>query len=235
MAIEKLPSKPSGTEYVYKVDQDDAVNLHVGPSKHAIIAHGGFISRNYEFLKAVLKKEWSESQTQIVKLPNNCRSAVTNYLRYTYCKRILTNTLDENCTDILIIMFKKEYETLAELYVLGERLFDHCVRVAVVREIIRLIRSKDKDMESCIPTKEAVNIIYCGTTAGSPARRLMVDIRLVHGVTEVLTQPARLTSCLTSYKACTPEWQALSRSLKYAATVACARATMHRRSLGATA
>lgn len=34
--------------------------------------------------------------------------------------------------------------------------------------------------------KEAVSIIYRGTTSGSPARRLMVDIHLAYGTTKWL-------------------------------------------------
>jgi hypothetical protein len=43
---------------------------------------------------------------------------------------------------------------------------------------------KDKNSKRHFPTKEAVNIIYNGTSAGSPARRLMVNIHVSYGNTK---------------------------------------------------
>lgn len=76
------------------------------------------------------------------------------------------------------------YQLLAELYVLSERLLDETIRGALIKEFVRLARLTDKNSKRYCPTREAVNIIYRGTTAASPARRLMVDLHVAYGTTK---------------------------------------------------
>ena len=78
------------------------------------------------------------------------------------------------------------YELLAVLYVLGERMLDSVLRNAGVREMLR-IRISEAFLFSAAkfdewnPTTKPANIIYEGTTAGSPARRLFVDLHVRFG------------------------------------------------------
>lgn len=91
MATEKLSSKSATPGVNCSFDQDDAVTLLVGPTEHAILTHGNFISRRSEFFKAVLKKEWAEGQTRTIKLPDEDPQAVTHYLSYVYTKCLPTD------------------------------------------------------------------------------------------------------------------------------------------------
>lgn len=90
----------------------------------------------------------------------------------------LMGTFIDECDDY--------YQALAELYVLGERLLDDSIRAAVVKEIMRLTDLVDERSFRSFPARETVNIIYRGTTAGSPARRLMVDIQVSYGSTKTI-------------------------------------------------
>ena len=78
------------------------------------------------------------------------------------------------------------YQILADLYVLGERLLDETIRGAIIKEFIRLSDLTDQCSKRYCPMRETVSIIYRGTTAGSPARRLMVNIHLAYGTTKWL-------------------------------------------------
>jgi hypothetical protein len=49
MAMIKLSSgSPETTALAFTFDRDDAVTLLVGPSEHAILAHGAFITHSSE-------------------------------------------------------------------------------------------------------------------------------------------------------------------------------------------
>jgi hypothetical protein len=184
MATEKLSSKSPTTNINCSFDEDDAVTLHVGPTEHAILAHGNFISRRSEFFKAALKKEWAEGQTRIIKLPDEDPQVVTHYLSYTYSKFLPTDIFTKDFTGTFPEESDEYYQLLAELYVLGERLLDETIQGALIKEIIRLAQLTDKESKSYYPKGEAVNTIYRGTTAGSPARRLMVNFHVANGTTK---------------------------------------------------
>jgi hypothetical protein len=186
MATEKLSSKSPTTNINCSFDEDDAVTLHVGPTEHAILAHGNFISRRSEFFKAALKKEWAEGQTRIVKLPDEDPQVVAHYLSYTYSKCLPTDIFSADFMGTFPEESDEYYQLLAELYVRGERLLDETIRGAIIKEFIRLTSLTDKSSQRYCPMKEAVSIIYRGTTAGSPARRLTVDIHLAYGTTKWL-------------------------------------------------
>jgi hypothetical protein len=184
MATEKLSSKSPTTNIKCSFDQDDAVTLHVGHDEHAILTHGNFISRRSDFFKAALKKEWTEGQTRIIKLPDEEPQVVTHYLSYTYSKCLPTDIFTTDFLGTFPDESDEYYQLLAELYVLGERLLDETIRGALIKEILRLAKLKDKESKHYYAKGEAVNIIYRGTTAGSPARHLMVNFHVVNGTTK---------------------------------------------------
>ncbi|KAM0709959.1 hypothetical protein Q7P35_002321 [Cladosporium inversicolor] len=184
MATEKLSSKSRTTNINCSFDEEDAVTLHVGPTEHAILSHGNFISRRSEVFKGALMKELAEGQTRVIKLPDEDPPVITHYLSYTYSKYLPTDIFTTDFMGTFPEESDEYSQLLSELYVLGERLLSETIRSNLITEIIRLAKLKDKDSQRHFPMKEAVNIIYHGTTAGSPARRLMVDIRVSHATTK---------------------------------------------------
>jgi hypothetical protein len=186
MAMIKLPSEPPATSLNTNFDRDDAVILLVGSSEHAILAHGSFLACNSDYFEAALKKEWAEGQERTITLADECPEIISHYLKYTYTNKLPTSIFVSGSMSTFIEKYDEFYELLAKLYVLGERFLDECIRAGVLKEIIRLSGLSDKDGKAYDPAGESANIIYRGTTAGSPARRLMVDIHLVHGTSEWL-------------------------------------------------
>jgi hypothetical protein len=159
----------------FMFDQEDAVTLHVGPTEHVMLAHSSHLARNSDFFKAALKKEWIEGQTRVIRLPEERPDIVSHYLNYTYSKA-LPKASDSDSTTTPNFKKNQYYELLAELYVLGERLQDQSIRTAVVESIVESWEYLHWNLIT-VPA----NIIYRGTTAGSPARRLMVNLFLAYG------------------------------------------------------
>lgn len=60
--------------------------LLVGPEEHRVVAHKSNLSLRSAFFKAALRKEWIEGQTRTVKLPDEQRDVVAQYLDYIYGK-----------------------------------------------------------------------------------------------------------------------------------------------------
>lgn len=182
MATEKLSSKAPTTNVTYSFDHDDAVTLHVGPTEHVLLAHGSFVTRDSDFFTTALKKKWAEGQTRVIKLPEERPEVVSHYLNYTYTKALPSHTVSWEPADTFTERSNEYQVLLAELYVLGERLLDTSIRNAAIEETIRLPWLPKR----MCPSKDAANIIYRGTTAESPARRLMTDIQLSFGTTSSL-------------------------------------------------
>jgi hypothetical protein len=157
----------------FMFDQTDVVTLHVGPTDHVMIAHASYITHNSDFFKAALKKEWLEGQTRVIKLPDDRPDVVSHYLYYTYSKA-LPSAPDSDPIDDGNFERNRFFKLLAEIYVLGERLQDQSIRTAVIESTVA---SWDYRLLITGPA----DIIYRGTTAGSPARRLMVDLFLAYG------------------------------------------------------
>lgn len=82
------------------------------------------------------------------------------------------------------------YELLAELYVLGERMLDSSIREAVLKQMVQLGNSSWIYSAAWAPPTKSINTIYTGTTAGSPARRLLVDLNVSFGRTDWNTADA---------------------------------------------
>lgn len=158
-------------------DKTDLVTLLVGPNEHEIAVHEDFITRSSEFFKAAMKKEWVEGQTRVIRLPEeSCLETLRCYLSFVYEQKLPTQSLAVGSEGFV----NKPWGTLARLYILGERLLDTEIQHAVIKEMLRLCYLKDNKGSRWFPARETVTKIYDGTPAGSPARRLMVDLHVSH-------------------------------------------------------
>ena len=119
-------------------------------------------------------------------MPDEDPQVVTHYLSFTYSNCLPTDIFTANFIGTLPEESDEYYQLLAELYVLGERLLDETIRGEIIKEFIRLTRLIDKSSKRYCPMRENVSIIYRGTTAGSPTRRLKVNIHLAYGTTKWL-------------------------------------------------
>lgn len=115
--------------------QRSTVTLLVGTDEEPLIAHESYITKNSEFFQAAVKKEWAEGQTRVIKLPEDDVETMTNYLTFTYSCELPTSKLVKGHPGQTNI----DWDSLAKLYVLGERILDKCVRNAITSEIVRIM------------------------------------------------------------------------------------------------
>jgi len=78
---------------VFSLRDDDIVTLLVGPDEQKLVVHESCITRNSDFFKAAMKKEWTEGQTRTVKLPEERLDTFITYLNYAYRETLPTENI----------------------------------------------------------------------------------------------------------------------------------------------
>jgi hypothetical protein len=170
---------------------DNMITLLVGPEEQAMVVHGDCLSRDSEFFRTALKKEWGEGRA--IKLPEETPLLMGYYIEHLYGVKLPTHKLTSGPS--INDSAQPVYELLASLYVLGERMMDSEYRNMILQEFLRLLDfSLVTPNEGCWPGTRAVSIIYQGTTAESPARRMMVDFAVKYGTPHTLEHFASVDS-----------------------------------------
>jgi hypothetical protein len=158
---------------------DSLVTLLVGPEEERMVVHESYLSRDSAFFKAALKKQWTEGQTRVIKLPEELSEPVQYYIGYLYGGQLPThNQVDGSpySTDC------HQSELLAQLYVLGERVLNAKYQDTIIHEIFRLSKiAYGPEKNTYYPGGIFVNVVYQGTSSQSPARRMVVDFAVCHG------------------------------------------------------
>jgi hypothetical protein len=163
----------------YQFNVENAVTLLVDPKKQSMIVHTSYLTRNSEFFVSALKEVWIEGQTRTIELDEETPELMAYYLDWMYTTQLPTKGFKLIGTESSKVV---TYDLLAKLYVLGERRLDSRLRNAITAEFIRL-RLVFHNIFECQQSRRAscINIIYQGTSVGSPVRRLMVDLSLRSG------------------------------------------------------
>jgi len=111
------------------------------------------------FFKNTMKPEWSRQEDKVpVDLTDEDSTIVEIYLKWLYSHNLPTD-------------FGSGFHQIFLLYVLGEKLMHCTFQDAVLRGLIETCESLQS-----VPNGSTIKILYNGTTAGSPARQLMVDM-----------------------------------------------------------
>lgn len=132
------------------------VTIEVGTrDKTEFRVHEFIIKENSDFFRAALDKKWKEGQSLTVKLPEDSPETFSAYVEWLY------STKDNEA----------EFVSLAEMYVLGEKIQSSTFCDAVIEEMLRACNAS-----GVIPSINAVNALYSGTPPFSPARRFMADV-----------------------------------------------------------
>jgi hypothetical protein len=167
----------------------DMITLLVGPDEQAMVVHEDCLSRDSRFFRAALKKEWRKGR--IIELPEETPFHMGYYIEHLDgfdlpTRKLATGPPNQDCEQF-------PYELLATLYVLGERMLDSEYRNKIIHEFFRLVDFNhfDDNVDSW-PGAGPVNIIYKGTTAESPARRMMVDFAVTHSYVDGLERYAAM-------------------------------------------
>jgi len=169
----------------YDFSPDDAVTLIVGPEQKRMLIHGTYLTRDSDFFKAALKKEWVEGETRVIKLPEEDPETMAHYLTFVYHNKLPFKGITPKKRDD----YGARWAILVDLYVYGERFLCRVIQNAAIKEMIRLTRVRSSDGSAWFPTGTSVERVYAGTPEGSPMRQLMVDMHVIRGKKEWLGPP----------------------------------------------
>ncbi|KAF2869216.1 hypothetical protein BDV95DRAFT_468859, partial [Massariosphaeria phaeospora] len=113
------------------------------------------------FFSKALNGRWQEADEMMVKLPDELPSIFTMYLDCVYHNEVPVSNHPDGY---------REFDLLARIYVLAEKLMDVTAKNLVVNAMIA------QGEEYSVPDKNDVCTLYDGTPEASPARKLYVDI-----------------------------------------------------------
>jgi len=167
----------------YDFSCDDAVTLIVGPEEKKMFVHGTYLTRDSDFFKAALKKEWIEGEIRAIKLPEEDSETMAHYMTFVYSNKLPFDGIEPKKKED----FSPRWPILIDLYEYGERFLCRSIQNAVIKEMILLTRTKDGKGERWYPTSSNVDRAYRGTPAGSPIRRLLVDMHVTTGANSWLS------------------------------------------------
>jgi hypothetical protein len=183
------PSSSQSVTAALHFDKGDSVTLIVGPEKRELLVHANYIARNSAFFKTALKKEWREGQTRTINLPTYDYETMTSYLKFVYGIQLSVEVESDQlrtCREPTADQLKNlqaAYLSFAKLYVLGCRLMDNTFKDAAITRIFKLFQTYNtwSTADSLFsPGPVSVNTIYDETLESDPARRLMVDMYMLH-------------------------------------------------------
>ncbi|KAJ4365549.1 hypothetical protein N0V83_008168 [Neocucurbitaria cava] len=134
----------------------DIIDVKVGDQTFQV--HKGVIS-SVPFFQNALKPEWCLGRNgDPIDLSDHDPEAFEHYLQWLYSRNLAKNL---------------PLTLLASLYITGDSLMDTAFQNAVI-DCFKPRNRRESDR--MVITAGAVNIIYDGTLAGSPARQLLVDV-----------------------------------------------------------
>jgi len=119
-----------------------------------------------------LKKGWKESKERIVRLPElpaDSAAVFEDFLSFLYTGKVYSIVKDQGKD----ADGEEEFVRLGNAWILGEVLLSSSFKDAAVDAIVHKIAN-----DGCFPTFECLPIY--SHSAGSPVRRLMVDIAASH-------------------------------------------------------
>ncbi|KAK5693835.1 hypothetical protein LTR17_024986 [Elasticomyces elasticus] len=153
------------------------IELAVGKDAVKLSVHENVLRPRSAYFDGVLSERKKEDSEKPITLPWNATPAtVTLYIQHLYTGKI--NLHLPKSSENISEQWKRiasQHTALAHLYVLGEQLQDSIFKNAVIQAIIARIRFPI-DGWFLFPSLKDVDTLYKGTSKGSLARQLMVDM-----------------------------------------------------------
>ncbi|KAK5693834.1 hypothetical protein LTR17_024985 [Elasticomyces elasticus] len=186
------PADPRGDHIQAPSISGGTVKLLVGPNALPFTVHEELIRSTSAFFGAALKKCWDEGRLGQVMMPEDNPVIVKLYVQYLYSGKIYlertTTSANLKSNDNL-----PEYIVLAEAYVFGEQIQDPTFKNSVVSAIIARA-SEIIDGQHWYPITSAVDTIYKGTTTVSLGRKLMVEVHMLRGGANFISDDQELNN-----------------------------------------
>jgi hypothetical protein len=133
------------------------------------LLHEGIICARSEFFRRALGGNWAEREDRLVRFPEDCPKVFGIYVNFVYTNEISAATELPAGEYAKVIQLDNEYLALSKLYVLCEKLQDTRAKNAITRAFIANSAKKDEQGIWYVPSPSMVNILYDGTSCGSPA------------------------------------------------------------------
>ena len=162
---------------------DRMFTLIAGTEKREFKVDRRRLGNSSMYLEKTLEQDWEEGQKKRVPLEDVEPHTLRCYLHLLYTGTILCceqvdatesknlenyDPIFQGSTSIEDLdMHTQEYDLLANLYVLGERLMDGRLKDAVVDAIIAKVNEFDENGDAWYPTISTVHIMYKGTPNNS--------------------------------------------------------------------
>lgn len=163
-----------------KYTRGDQVTLVIGPDEQELVVCQHFLVKTSKFFEVALKKQWEEGQTRIIKLPEDDVEIVTLYLDFMHGEGLPSQSI-KRAEDIPYGSSDMHpNRLLVGLYSFSERVLSTTIQNAIIKEFLRFVTLTLYERKRNVPSLHAISEIYKGTTDGSPARRLMVDLYLAY-------------------------------------------------------
>lgn len=149
------------------------IQIHVGEGEYreSFDVHEALITARSIFFKNALSGNWKEAQERVVNLPEDDPAIFAIYVHSIYNGELPTTPDSET----LNLSPDWENRGICKFYVLAEKLQDIGAKNSAIDALIARSKVKDDHGVGRAPAPGSVKVIYNGTTAGSSARKLLVD------------------------------------------------------------
>ncbi|PMD39680.1 hypothetical protein L207DRAFT_566592 [Hyaloscypha variabilis F] len=150
----------------------ELVTLYAGKSNEKFVVHKEFVTHYSPVLRAAFSSDFIEGQTQTYRLEDTTEEAVRLLIHWIYTQKLDITKFDDwkpapESPERFAI--RKQNDSLANHWVLAEKLFIHQLQNLAIEEI--------EDIRVCsrsIPLS-VCRYVYQNTSAKNPLRRLLVD------------------------------------------------------------
>ncbi|CBX98424.1 hypothetical protein IAQ61_010516 [Plenodomus lingam] len=154
-------------------DYKGVVEIRVGKDEEEVFkVHQDLLTARSIFFKTALSGNWKEALERHVVLPEDDPSTFKKYIHLLYTGKL---AIIPNLTPS-IETIGEEFDALAHLYVLAEKLLDTETKKTVLKAMLAASRVPRLDGTIFSPGFTTIEIIYEGTSAGSPMRKVLVDL-----------------------------------------------------------
>jgi hypothetical protein len=145
------------------------------------IAPESFLTSRSEFFRRAMNGKWAESESRVVKLPEDKPDVFAIYVNLIYTGHL--PTMLKSKEELAGLDHKTlrsftcpEYDSLLCLYVLAEKLQDIAAKGTALAAVFEVSQLTDATGRTSIPHPTAVLFTYENTLKGSPARSLVTDL-----------------------------------------------------------
>ncbi|KAH7138058.1 hypothetical protein B0J11DRAFT_500303 [Dendryphion nanum] len=128
-----------------------------------------------DFFSAELSKKWMDEKKREVKLPEDSPDTFAAWVHWAYTSELAITSRDTKDNKWTAQEIRDEYDSLCTLYLLADKLLDVSATNAIIIAIFEVSRIKDTESGWHVPPLIVVKMVYDGTTAADPLRRLLVD------------------------------------------------------------